>query len=53
MWCMRQSDKQQIILSIEMIKDQYTSILYDQNLFMHKLACHLKPIISNPLNYVN
>ena len=32
---MRQSDRQQMILSIEMIKDQYTSILYDQNLFMH------------------
>ena len=32
---MRQSDRQQIMLSIEMIKDQYISILYDQNLFMH------------------
>ena len=32
---MRQSDRQQIILSIEMIKDQYISISYDQNLFMH------------------
>lgn len=50
---MRQSDRQQITLSIEIIKDQYTSILYDQNLFKHQLACHLKPIISNPLNYVN
>ena len=32
---MTQSDRQQMILSIEMIKDQYASILYDQNLFMH------------------
>ena len=32
---MRQSDRQQMILSIEMIKGHYTSILYDQNLFMH------------------
>ena len=32
---MRQSDRQQITLSIEIIKDQYTSILHDQNLFKH------------------